>query len=541
MAALDFTSLVEVLAFDGFVPVGPKREAATQTFAPQESHAAKPHAANHARPSGGNRQVSDARADVGSALGDFSTVPLRSPPAAACGFGPGGGGSDPLPATGPETAEAPAPDNPLDTAPPALGPAETAPPQTDPAGEAVPMAQVAVSSIKANIGPNGTSIAHVPPCGNQPTIRFTAGPASAKPVTWKIDSGTAASGTVLTPAADTLTATLSLGAGQKGGVLDIKADNNEGGQMMPYRLASHPTAIASTSAIGDPTKTSLFGGVFDHVFKSNDGQTASLDQVGMGEKFPNLPTPDAATHTFETPFGEFTLQTGTLPNTPAKGNWLLTSSGELGDDHDTVGIQKKMIDIGRHLKSDSNPTPANPIPVGFTVDQEFYWWCPHSAAGSRWTLAAKTTHERTLRMKKGGGAEFIAKVNGKENVMAYDDTDANVVKTGVTNAKAAPGSVAPSPAGSANTVQITADLFPSGRDVHFSITGAKLGCKIDAKTGTLTIGSSEGSVKVRVANVKDGPNWDEVDVTIATPAAPKAPANPPSKPNSSVDIPPSDL
>jgi hypothetical protein len=361
------------------------------------------------------------------------------------------------------------------------------------------MAVMAVDKITSNIGPEGRNIALVPPCGNQPTIQFTASPRSAAPVTWSIDPGSTApvaSGTALTPATNTLTATLSLGASQKGGVLDIKADNSEGGQVMPYRLASHPTGIASTSPIGDPTDTTLFGGVFDHVFKSNDGQSSSLDQVVVGEKFPSLPTPDAATHTFPTPFGSFTLTTGTLPNTPAAGNWFLTSAGELGDDHDTVGIQKSLVDIGRHLASDSNPTPANPMPAGFTVDQQFFWWCPHAPAGRRWTLAAATTHTRTLRMDKSGtGAEFVAIVNAPRERHGYDG-DPSVVKTGVTKASADPATVAPSSAGgTANTVQISADAFPAGRPLFFSIQGNAHGCTINHTTGELTIGTQTGTVR----------------------------------------------
>ncbi|HXJ01851.1 MAG TPA: hypothetical protein VNH44_11545 [Micropepsaceae bacterium] len=486
------------------------------------------------------------RTGTGRAGGDFSRVPIHRPSVVGSGLG----GKDPLQPTGKQISDAPVLDTPTDVAPvitdPAKNnPAQSNPVQTNPAqGGAVPMAQVAVNTLTANIGPDGLNIAHVPPCGNQPTIRFVVTPRSAAPVTWSITAGSPAAGTTLTPAADTLSATLSLGPAQKGGELDIKAENNQGGMMLPYRLASHPTGIASTTAIGDPTDSSLYGGVFDHVFTSNDGQTSSLDQVAVGEKFPNLPTPNAATHTFQTVFGQFTLKTGTLPNTPAAGNWFLTSGGELGDDHDTVGIQKSLIDIGRHLASDSNPTPAHPMPAGFTVDQEFHWWCPHAPAGSRWTHAADTTHERTLRMDKSGtGAEFVAVVNGKENAMAYDG-DPAIVKTGVTNAKADPATVAPSAAGGTpNTVQISADLFPSGRTSHFSIIGNAHGCTINSTSGELTIGTQTGVVKVRVANVSGGPNWDEVDVTIAAPAASKPPVQNPAPnptPHAGGEAPPAD-
>ena len=391
------------------------------------------------------------------------------------------------------------------------------------------MAKAAVDKITANIGPTGVNIAHVPPCGAQPTIRLTVTPRNAAPVTWSIDSGPVASGTTLTPSTDTLTATLALGSGQKGGVLDIKADNSEGGQVMPYKLASHPTAIASTSAMGNPTDTKLYGGVFNHQFTSHDGQASSLDEVTVGEKFPKLPTPDASTHSFPTPFGQATFKSGTLPDKPSatSGVWLLTSAGELGGNMDTVSSPKSEIDIGKHLASGSNPKPKDPLPVGFAVDQQFFWWCPHAGAGKRWGHVADTTQTHRLQLDKTGtGAEYVAIVNRQENAMPYESA------TGVTKARASPATVASSSAGgTANTVQISADAFPAGRSLHFSIRGNARGCKINKATGELTIGVQTGAVRVRVANANNGANWDEVDVTITSPGTPAPSLTPPVSPN----------
>ena len=431
------------------------------------------------------------------------------------GAGPGEGRNDPFPSPGPPPAAPSERDDPGATA--------------SPPGDAAPMATTAVSEIVANIGSTGLDIAHVPPCGRQPTIRFTAKPSSAAPVTWSIDPGSAAgvaAGTVLTPATSTLTATLALGAAQKGGILDIKADNSQGGTVTPYRLASHPTGIASTSVIGDPVDTRLYGGVFNQQFTSHDGQASSLEEVAVGERFPHVPTPDAATHTFPTPFGSFTLTTGTLPDTPSAGtgDWFLTDTGELGATGDTVGYRKSLLDIGNHLASDSNPSPAHPMPVQFVVDQQFFWWCPHAPAGHRWAHVADTTHTRVLRETQGGaGAEFAAIVNTKENAMDYEGV------TGVAKARANPATVAPSSGGSVNTVQIQADAFPATRTLFFSIRGNAHGCTIDHATGELTIGALTGTVKVRAANKSGGSNWDEVDVVIAAPqmpAPPPAPAPP---------------
>jgi hypothetical protein len=407
----------------------------------------------------------------------------------------------------------------------------------DPApSEPIPATRVKVDTITANIGPTGTNIAHVPPCGAQPTITLTAHPDTAKPVKWSIDPASpagVATGTVLTPAASTLTATLALGAGQKGGELDIHAENSEGGTMLPYLLASHPTGINSTRAVGDPTNPSLYGGVFIHEFTSDDGRVSSLDQVVVGERFPKLPTPDAATHTFTSVFGPgTTLHTGTTPDTPGPGSgvWLLTSSGELSDG-DTVSMPKNDIDIGRHLASGSNPAPAHPMPVEMKLDQQFFWWCPHAPSGKRWAHAADTVQTHILRLDKTGtGAEYVAIVNKQDNAMPYDGAP-SVVRTGVTKARADPPTVAPSPAGGpANTVQIMADTFPAGRPLFFSIIGNHHGCTINSSTGELTIGTAVGTVKVRAANANGGPNWDEVGITIAAPAAtPQTPAPAPPK------------
>jgi hypothetical protein len=482
---------------------------------------------------------------------DFGKIPIYPPAPTPVATTHGGYATGSGPSSSPGELVAtggPTPGQIGDMPPPVKIPAPEPPVIEDPApSEPIPATRVGVDTITANIGPKGPNIAHVPPCGAQPAITLTAHPKAAKPVTWSIDPASpagVAAGTALTPDATTLTATLALGAGQKGGELDIHAENSENGTMLPYLLASHPTGINSTSARGDPADPLLYGGVFNHEFTSNDGRVSSLDQVTVGERFPKLPTPDAHTHTFMSDFNPATkLKTGTTPDTPGPGSgvWLLTSNGELGGDGDTVSGPKKDIDIGRHLASGSNPTPAHPMPVKMELDQQFFWWCPHAPLGHRWEHAADTTQTHILRLDKAGtGAEYVAIVNKQENVMPYDG-DPSVVKTGVTRARADTPTVAPSPAGGPpNTVQITADVFPSGRPLFFSITGNAHGCTINHATGELTIGNAVGTVKVRAANVNGGSNWDEVTVTIAAaPAAPPAPAPAPpgSQPLAATPVP----
>src|SRR5262249_37445404 len=130
----------------------------------------------------------------------------------------------------------------------------------------------AVSTLTSNIGSSGTSLAHVPACGNQPTITFTAGPATATPVTWTLAAGTAqgATGSALARSANPRLATVAPGAAQSGGTLSVTAETTGGGQVLTYPLASHPTGITSIRTVSAPTSSTDYGGVFDHVFTSND-------------------------------------------------------------------------------------------------------------------------------------------------------------------------------------------------------------------------------------------------------------------------------
>jgi hypothetical protein len=75
-------------------------------------------------------------------------------------------------------------------------------------------------------------------------------------------------------------------------------------------------------------------------------------------------------------------------------------------------------------------------------------------------------------------------------------------------------------------VQVTGDVIPSSGPKVFSIVGPKLGCEIDAATGEVQVGSTSGSIKVRVSAGR-GSNFDEVTITITAPPAP-TPSPPPT-------------
>ena len=111
----------------------------------------------------------------GSSAGfDFGKTPIYPPPPTpvtttreGCATGSGQSFSEApreLMVTG-----GPTPGQVGDLPPPVKTPAPEPPVMEDPApSEPIPATRVAVDTITANIGPTGTNIAHVPPCGAQP-------------------------------------------------------------------------------------------------------------------------------------------------------------------------------------------------------------------------------------------------------------------------------------------------------------------------------------------------------------------------------------
>jgi Domain of unknown function (DUF4157) len=289
----------------------------------------------------------------------------------------------------------------------------------------------------------------------------------------------------------------------------------------PIELRTHPVAIDSTRRAGPPGAND-YGAVFEHVFRSADGNVASLEGVAVGERFTNVPSPTQAVHVIlppQYPFGaSFTLDTATL--TPgATDNWHLTAAGELGGNHDTVTIGQAGINVGRFTQSASNPAPPRPLPVTFTLLQGLHWYCPQAAAAARWRMPAfvVVAHSRTLR-HQGGTVEFVTTVNRVEVVDPYAGPNA------VFNLRAAPVSTPRSAAAPAppRTVRINADTLPAalpaGAALDFSIVGPALGCAVaadpaDDHAATLTVGQAAGEVQVQAADAT-GVNRARVAVRI---------------------------
>jgi hypothetical protein len=372
--------------------------------------------------------------------------------------------------------------------------------------------------------------AHVPPCGTTALRASTDVPN----VTWllaaaptAVDPATAiaANGTITlaaTQAAGTISATATAAAPALGGCAFTNT----------FQICSNPTGIASTSLV-NAVGGSDYGAVFDHVFTSADGNVASLENVGVGERFTNVPNPPAATHTLTAPLfpfgGTFTLNTATLtPN--ATNNWFLTAAGGLGGTMDTVTIGRDRINVGRFLQTASNPSPPQGLPASFTLLQSLNWFCEQQAAANRWTPFVTVAHTRTLR-NTAGALEFVTTVNGVENSDDYTGP------TGVFNLTATPAntprSPAPPPGGGApgggaappppaKTVQLHADtlpaILPSGQALSWSLVGNGLGCTVaadpsDDHAAILTIGTTAGMVTVQAAD-SSGTNRARVPVTI---------------------------
>jgi hypothetical protein len=196
---------------------------------------------------------------------------------------------------------------------------------------------------------NFTQPAHAPHCGG-PAVRATT---NVTGVTWSLTAGTAA----VDPASTiTSNGTITLAATQAAGTINAEATASApaaGGCSftLPFTIASHPVGIASTSFVA-AAAAGNYGGTFDHVFDSADGNVASLHNVGVGERFTNVPNPAGATHNIVGPLnpfgGTFTLNTATL--TPgATNNWFLTAAGGLGGTLDSVATGQANINVGRFV------------------------------------------------------------------------------------------------------------------------------------------------------------------------------------------------
>ncbi len=362
-------------------------------------------------------------------------------------------------------------------------------------GEPQPMASVSVAGVSIN----ATRVSVPPSAGS--TIKATATPGNASGVKWSVEKGS------VTPTNVTIDATtrvITVAAGQQGGTVTIKATSNDGAwATMDLRLVEKPVAVASTTA--SSAGGSVYGGQFTHTFSSPSGQASGLQGENINEKFDSLKAASG--------FGTFTL----AANPSGSAGWDLTSAGAMAGP-DNVDIEKAMIDVGKFVKSASNPAPANTLPVGFSMVQHM-----HAKSFPAGTLDASpftdVNHVRTLTDKET--FTVTAGLNHTDDPYTGPSAYTNI-KASATSVNASPAKPKAPATGSwaRNKVQVTAEVIPGKGTKVFSLVGPKLGCEIDASSGEVLIGDQAGTIKVRVSAGAGGANFDEVSITITPAPAP---------------------
>ncbi len=334
------------------------------------------------------------------------------------------------------------------------------------------------------------------------SLKASAQPSNATGVTFSIDKGSVSPTGI---SIDASTGVITLASGQQGGTVKIKAAADDGSSAwQELQMVEKPTSVASTSASAQGG--SVYGGQFTHTFSDASGSPSGLQGENINEKFDST--------SVKSPFGPFSLKA----NPAGAHGWDLDASGTMAGP-DNVTIDRAGVDIGKFISSASNPSPAQALPAGFTMTQHMR---ARSFPSGKMDAAPFTDidHVRTLN----ANAKFVVSAGAQSLEDDYTGPPA------YTGAAAAPASVsasppkpkaakgAPAPTWTRNTVQVSANVLPTGGPMVFSIVGPKLGCEIDKATGEVLIGSTPGTIKVRVSAGK-GTNFDEVSITI-TPAPP---------------------
>ena len=349
---------------------------------------------------------------------------------------------------------------------------------------------VTVSASKVSVPPEASL-----------NLRARAQPATATGVQFSVDKGSVSPTGVTI---DASTGVITLSSGQAGGTVTIKATASDGSwASIELRIIEKPTALASTTASSQGGN--VYGGQFTHTFSDASGTPSGLLGENINEKF------DALAVT--TPFGPFNL----AANAAGSHGWDLDATGTMAGP-DNVTIDKSGVDIGKFVTSASNASPTQALPAGFTMTQHLRAKSFPSGNMDA-TPFADVNHVRTLTtnetFKVSAGAQSVE--------------DPYTGPAAYTNASAAPATVDASPpkpkSGSwtRNKVQVTCDVIPTSGTKVFSIVGPALGCSIDATTGELSVGSTPGTIKVRISSGPGSKNFDDVSITINKPAAPATP------------------
>lgn len=352
----------------------------------------------------------------------------------------------------------------------------------------------------------------VPPSGT-PGLKITPDPADAGgTLSYAVDAdGAAIDGATKADAQGNVAIGAKQGGGKAKAVVKQSIGDTEGGtieneQWAQLNFVEDPTGITSTAeaAASDDKR---YRGEFTHTFKPGPAGAAGLERARVNERFSGalIQDPAKSEHAIASPFGAFKLAVNP-PDDVSKG-WDLDSSGTMVK-HDEVTIDKSLVDARPFVANASQPS-AKGLPQSFEVTQGFH--SLHFPDNTFSTAAvASTPHVRTLR-EKGGKLEVVLSSGGKEVVEDYAGPAV------FRKAKADKATVEASTKDVTNTVSITAEAFGADPTAHYRLEGEALGCKVDA-SGTLTVGTKPGTVKVRVGDKKFA-NYDEVTITIAAPKA----------------------
>ena len=193
----------------------------------------------------------------------------------------------------------------------------------------VPVTGVGLSASKATVpGEAGLN------------LKASAKPGTATGVKFSVEKGT------VSPTGVTIDATsgaITLGAGQEGGSVTVKATADDGSwASSDLRVIEKPTAVASTTA--SSAGGSVYGGQFS---------TRSARHLASRRGSRARTSTRSSTSTAQTPFGPFSL----AANAAGSHGWDLDASGTMAGP-DNVDIDKSKINIGRFVRA--HPTRARP-------------------------------------------------------------------------------------------------------------------------------------------------------------------------------------
>ncbi len=342
------------------------------------------------------------------------------------------------------------------------------------------------------------------------SVKIAPVPANATAVTFGVEKGT------VDPSATTVSAkgAVTVTAAQPGGDISVFAEGTttdaDGAtttvkQSETLTVSEKPTSLDSTSAV-ETTSTTQYGGEFTHTF-SGPGDASGLADAVVNEKFDSL-TP-------KTPFGSFAL----TANAANSAGWGLDSSGTMTGP-DNVTIDKKLINVQQFVKSASNAKPKS-LPAEFSMTQHLHAKSFPSKALDK-AQFAETEHVRRLEKDSDGNMKVVTEAGTEKVSQDYDG------KYAITNATSDVSSVVrsdpkpkpvkgqPPPDWDRNLFTVSADTIPAGGSPIFAFTGAALGCEIDKASGEVKVGSTPGTVTVRVYDPTKT-HYDDVKVVITKP------------------------